>query len=417
MSGHPPENHTTPVVVVGTPPHYYEYDDWKTVEVHFHGFEDLPYERALAIESPEFTCLGRRWRLDLYPGGTYDSDDGKVALYLTHCSNGSIEVEYGFGVKDSDRVGKLYWDDSEEVEFEKDDEFGACDFARRSRVKDALVDGTLIVEVRMKQIESTDTPVPPFVPENPLQKSILKKFMDEESADVVIEVCGRGSEASSAGTGRGGTRSKKAKLAQSASASTTTFHAHHLILQDCAPALAQICKSAKKLSPVRITDARPDIFRQMLYYVYGGTLTEEEMKANAKDIIDIADKYGVVNLKLEAEACYASSIMLTVDNMLENLLYADAKNCALLKEVVMDFVVQNGKDIIDNGTISFENVPGAMMMDLLTAVTRGKISDDDGGEDDYGTMRVSTLRRKLNEKGLDIDGSREAMIALLRENT
>mmetsp|Transcript_8077 Transcript_8077/g.18230 ORF Transcript_8077/g.18230 Transcript_8077/m.18230 type:complete len:88 (+) Transcript_8077:1187-1450(+) len=29
-------------------------------------------------------------------------------------------------------------------------------------------------------------------------------------------------------------------------------------------------------------------------------------------------------------------------------------------------------------------------------------------------MRVSTLRKKLHEKGLDVDGSRKAMIALLR---
>mmetsp|Transcript_21739 Transcript_21739/g.34149 ORF Transcript_21739/g.34149 Transcript_21739/m.34149 type:complete len:80 (+) Transcript_21739:2-241(+) len=79
----------------------------------------------------------------------------------------------------------------------------------------------------------------------------------------------------------------------------------------------------------------------------------------------------------------------------------------------MDFIVENGRDII--GKVSFEDVPGSMMTDLLTAVTRGKKKDD--GPRDYDTMRVSTLRKKLHEKGLDIDGSREMMIGRLKEKS
>ncbi|KAL7537192.1 hypothetical protein ACHAXR_010471, partial [Thalassiosira sp. AJA248-18] len=134
------------------------------------------------------------------------------------------------------------------------------------------------------------------------------------------------------------------------------------------------------------------------------------------DIIDATDKYGVVNLKLEAEACYARTITLTVDNVIDILVYAESKNCALLKEVAMDFIVGNMDDII--GNISFESVPSSMMMDLLTAVNRGKKKDDDSSNaNNFNTMRVSTLRRKLHQKGLDVDGSREAMIALLKEHS
>ena len=35
-------------------------------------------------------------------------------------------------------------------------------------------------------------------------------------------------------------------------------------------------------------------------------------------------------------------------------------------------------------------------------------------KDDYGVMRVSDLRWKLDEMGLDVDGSREAMIEALK---
>ncbi len=105
-----------------------------------------------------------------------------------------------------------------------------------------------------------------------------------------------------------------------------------------------------------------------------------------------------------------------MDNMMDNLLYADAKNLALLKEAVMDYIVANKGDIM--GKVSFSNVPGDMMTDLLTAMARGEQSD--AGEDDesikYNKMRVGTLRKMLDEKGLDVDGSRESMIALLKEH-
>ena len=138
------------------------------------------------------------------------------------------------------------------------------------------------------------------------------------------------------------------------------------------------------------------------------------MNADAKDIINACDKYGVVNLKLEAEACYVKSNEITMENMMDNLLYADSKNLALLKEAVMDYIVANKRDII--GKVSFSNVPGDMVTDVLTAVSRGEAGDE-GDSNDYNYMRVGTLRKMLDEKGLDVDGSRESMIALLKEHS
>ena len=84
----------------------------------------------------------------------------------------------------------------------------------------------------------------------------------------------------------------------------------------------------------------------------------------------------------------------------------------------MDFILANGDDVMDK--VSFDNVPGGVVKDLLAAMARGKAkssSSSDTAADNYNTMRVATLRKMLNEKGLDVDGSRESMIALLKENT
>ena len=53
------------------------------------------------------------------------------------------------------------------------------------------------------------------------------------------------------------------------------------------------------------------------------------------------------------------------------------------------------------------------MKDLLVATTRkSDVAGDDG--DEFSIMRVGELRRRLHKKGLDVDGSREAMIAALQ---
>lgn len=127
----------------------------------------------------------------------------------------------------------------------------------------------------------------------------------------------------------------------------------------------------------------------------------QDLEANARPLINAADKYGIVNLKLEAEASYVKSTGSTVENIIDNILYAESKNCALLKEAGMDFLVDNRDDII--GKVSFDNVPGSMMPDLLAAMPRAAETTDDETSQ-YNRMKVGTLRRMLHEKGLDVDG-------------
>jgi len=153
--------------------------------------------------------------------------------------------------------------------------------------------------------------------------------------------------------------------------------------------------------------------------MYGGKISNEDMKRYAKSIIDVADKYGIVGLKLEAEAAYVTSETITIENVINHLFYADSKNLALLKEAVMDYLVKNGKEAMTK--LSFDNVPGSAMKDLLAAMTRGETEKDGKAKSanaakDYNTMRVNKLRKLLHERKLDVDGSREMMIARLEEN-
>ena len=53
------------------------------------------------------------------------------------------------------------------------------------------------------------------------------------------------------------------------------------------------------------------------------------------------------------------------------------------------------------------DVPMEVRADLMEAVTSGA----------YGSLRVGELRKRLEERGLDIDGSKQAMINTPRENS
>ena len=255
-----------------------------------------------------------------------------------------------------------------------------------------LVEGALVVEVHMKLI-NPPTASPPFVPENSSCKIIQGLFMDEESADIVFEVGGRQFKSNAR---------KKTKT------SPVRFPAHQLILRKCSSTtLAELCGSAgdKTTSSIQISDVSPDVFRHLLFHLYGGEVAEDDMKSHAKDILEAADRYGVINLKLAAEACLVKITALSIDNFFDLLLFADSKNCALLKEAAIDFMLENRDEVHEN--VSFHDAPGALISDILTALGRKEKKEGLRG------MRVNDLRWRAHEIGLDVDGSREMLIAAL----
>lgn len=151
----------------------------------------------------------------------------------------------------------------------------------------------------------------------------------------------------------------------------------------------------------------------MLQYIYGFETHPFGIDLPfAKEIIETADRYGVTNLKLEAEATYVSILTLTLENVMENLLFAESKNCALVKEEAMNFIVLNKVEVLKKNMLI--DAPGGLYADILSAVVR---SEGKAGslrlEDKFVSMNISELRRQANNKGLEFDGSREALISAL----
>jgi hypothetical protein len=374
-----------------SPPDYHQ--EWMTHTVHVHGFPSLSSEQEEFVDSPEFMLVGNQWRLKIYPGGDYDAAEGMVSLYLANKSDKSIEVDYALSVNDGNGKQVAYERSDGPQHFGTDtSSWNFTNFAERSTLLSSLVNGVLVIEVRIKLATPTKSVPTPFIPENPVAKMIHGLFLDKKSADIVFEVGGdKGND-------------------------NNAFPAHRLIIENCSSVFADLCESHDDSTTpiIQINDVTPDIFRLLLSYIYGGKISNDDTKLHAKEIIDAADKYGVVNLKLKAEASLVEDTTFTIQNVMEHILYADSKNLALLKEAAMDYIVDNKTQVIEK--LSFANAPGTLVTDVLAATARGEMRSGGGDvtvDNQYNALRISELRKRAYENGLNVDGSREMLIAAL----
>jgi hypothetical protein len=392
---------------VGTPPPDYD-GEWVTHTVHWHGFGTLSAEQDIYFDSPEFTLLGNQWRLELFPGGSrYAHLEGMVSLYLENNSNKAIDIHFGFSVNDGNGE-QVAWERSatpnhfDSVGVSTKSGGGFHDFELRSKLMNSLVNGALVIEVHMKLATPTKSVPPPFIPENPVVKMIQGLFLDEKSADIVFEIGGE---------------KRKTQTRKKAKTVPATFPAHRNIVENCSSIFAELCESNDddKASPIQINDVTPDVFRLLLFYIYGGKVSDDDMKSHAKEIVNAADKFGVVNLKLEAEAFFVEATTFTIQNVMEHLLYADSKNLALLKEAAMDYMMENRDEVLEK--ISFTDVPGTLVRDVLAATARGEVRNVGTNvhvDNQYNALRISELRKMAHDKDLTVDGSREMLIAALK---
>jgi hypothetical protein len=391
---------------VGTPPLDY-HEEWETHIVHYHGFASLSTERNQYVESPEFMLLGNEWSLAVYPGGSRHAAEGMTSIFLWNMSSTGITIEYGFSINDGKgkQVAYKRLATPDYLGPPPADGKGWLDFAERSTLMNCLVNGTLIVEVHMRLSVPVvkSSPPPPFIPENSVAKRIQGLFLNEKYADIVFEVVGEEKGKDNA--------MKVAKTAPIA------FPAHRLIVENCSSIFANLCEShGDGTTPIQIHDVKPDVFHHLLSFIYGMKISNDDMKSHAKEIIDAADKYGVVDLKLEAEACFVAGTTFTIENVMALLLYAESKSLALLKEVVMDYMMENRDEVIEK--LSFADVPGTLVKDVLVATARGERKNGAATvlhvDSQYNSLRIGELRKLAHEKGLNIDGSREMLVAALK---
>ena len=373
-----------------------DFYDWRTVSVYIHRFANVEYEvgENYAEQCPNFWCFGHEWNLEhKWSVDGVDGDDVNISIHLHHRSTTPVRLYYVIAARSFDKYITI---GEENALFNSGIKSRLVGVINRDIAMDNLVGGALVLEVQMRKPLNYKPPA--FIPVNPSAcRTIQDMFMDDETSDVTFEV--------------GGEREMDESGAKVMKTEPTKFYAHLVILKKCAPVLANMRNSNAPSDTINLPSVSPEIFNHLLEYIYCRESADFADTLKAKEVLEAADRYGVAYLKLKAEAYYVSSIEVTFDNVMENLQYAESMNCALLKEVVMDFIAKNRDEIIRRQIM--KDAPGGLINDVLAATIRVENKEESADADDFNAMSINEIRRKAQEKGLDVDGSRESLISSL----
>ena len=85
----------------------------------------------------------------------------------------------------------------------------------------------------------------------------------------------------------------------------------------------------------------------------------------------------------------------------------------------MEFFVKNAEEVMASEGYEQVKESPAVLAELVAAMASGSkkrpaSSDADAGRD-FKRMRVATLRQKLDDKGLDVDGSKDMLVSRLED--
>ena len=182
------------------------------------------------------------------------------------------------------------------------------------------------------------------------------------------------------------------------------FPVHSIILHNNAPILANHLNQ-DQTSEFIIEGISSSVFWMVLAYVYAEQYpSDEKVLKYGKEIIDVANKYELPDLKMAVEHVLVRERILTTKNVCDYILFADAKSCPFLKEYAITFLRANAKEVLQ----SEHSLRLRESSELLTEVVVLSNEVDD-------TLNVNELRKELGKRKLDVDGSKEILLSRLEE--
>jgi len=375
---------TVACVSYGEPPKKI-HGDVETIEFTIYNFKDLTQKREEYIESPTCKAHGYEWQIHIYPRGCKQSNesDEQVSCYLRYLTNKrSISAQFSM------KAGHAQATSSLQTFEESDFEWGWKDFDnRRSVIQNSLTnDGNLIVKCDI-QIAEEDKIVC-WYPQKLQKQDLLVKLYEDvssEISDVVFLV------------------------------EETMYRAHRNILSLKAKKLSEIAEEWDKDSPIPVHLMKKDIFKSMLDFIYTVKVPDIENEDVAKELLVAADRFECIHMKLYVESVIVDK-HLKPDNAAAMLIFADSHSCALLKEAAMNiFATDTDTETAKSAEAWLELKESLKLVtELFDSITRSKKYE--GAEDRNGVdeMDVTILRKKLEDAGLELDGSRKILVNRLK---
>ncbi|XP_065214343.1 speckle-type POZ protein B-like [Planococcus citri] len=285
------------------------------------------------ISSPEFSTPSNerhKWSMSLHPRSHYDIyklDFLQLSLKFT-CVEADVEVlaRFKFSILDSERKivhGRRSafrkWKPGKQWFINSFIERDALLERKESLLPDDKLSILCEITVRLpssSQHEVSNQPrfdiMPIETPSCTLSDDLSQLLEDQEFCDVTLSVNGQ------------------------------QFKAHKNILSARCSVFKAMFKHRMQeanSNRVEITDVKPDVFRELLHYIYTGNVKNTETATFMDLLVAAADKYDLQNLKFLCEDALCKR--LSHDNAANILIIADSHQSEKLKAAAISFIKSN----------------------------------------------------------------------------
>ena len=135
--------------------------------------------------------------------------------------------------------------------------------------------------------------------------------------------------------------------------------------------LFDYCKDSNGESPIQINNVFSGIFNIILRYVYGEEVPDTDaIREVGKEILDAADRFGLVGLKMQVETALVEMLVIDEENVAEWLIFSDAKTCALLKEYALSYFVARSEDILNTNLSDQLKESPKLLLELMREISK-----------------------------------------------
>ena len=353
----------------------------KPVLLHFKfdDFANLPFEEDgdATHTDTQTDCNGHEWYLLLYPGGATDNHEpGWVSLYLFSENDFSLDTKFTLSVKDAkgSPVSERKFDCC--VFNCNGDCWGDAKIMKRidilNTTQNILKNGALFIDV---EIQVKDCKEHLYQPQSEHSNNLLSLFTTGEKSDSSLHVGDK------------------------------IFRVHSQIIYANAPLLANCCDG-----DIHIVDTTPDVFQLILEHIYSGQQpTDKYILKHGKELINNANRYELTQLKMVVENVLVRERIISRENVADYILFADAQSCPLLKEYAISYFLMYHREILKSEHSKCLRDSAELLSEIMLQMNNG--NEDDDSE----SMTVNELRQELGNRKLDVDGSKDALVARLEE--
>uniref|UniRef100_A0A4W4ETJ2 SPOPL protein n=1 Tax=Electrophorus electricus TaxID=8005 RepID=A0A4W4ETJ2_ELEEL len=260
-----------------------------------------------------------KWCLRVNPKGLDDESKDYLSLYLllVSCPKSEVRAKFKFSLLNAKREETKAMESQRAYRFVQGKDWGFKKFIRRDflldEVNGLLPDDklTLFCEVSVVQdsvnISGQSNTNVLKVPECQLSEDLGTLWECSRFTDCTLYVGGQ------------------------------EFRAHKSILAARSPvfnAMFEHEMEESKKNRVDISDVDPDVFKEMMGFIYTGKAPNLERMADS--LLAAADKYALERLKVMCEEALCSG--LSVDNVADTLILADLHSAEQLKTQAIDFI-------------------------------------------------------------------------------